>query len=141
MAFSGAWREIPEFKNLFEQAEAWKARFGIYKFIPDNGEGVDETGVVASLDEHLVWTLKALDTDVIEPGYFEGDWGSGGVDGWYLAELPWSSDNSQSIDAMTIIPCNVCEDGERADLEDCENCDGEGTIWMRLEDTGWTVQP
>lgn len=132
MASSGTWREIPSLEIYLNRLKRGEL----------DSESINSSQTTERAQTKQEWLQAWTSTwcgrsDIIEPGYFEGDWGSGDVDGWYLAELPWSPDSSQSIDVMKLIPCNVCDDGELADLENCENCDREGTIWMRLEDTGW----
>lgn len=139
MAFIGNWREIPEFVQWYETAERWRSEFGVFEFIQADPEGLDPTGKVSEYEEHFVWSLKSWDTDFIEPGRFEGFSPRGGVEGWYLSKEPWTDNNRPTIEAQIIVSCPVCGDGELSDPEDCETCEYEGTIWMRLEDTGWTI--
>lgn len=139
MAYQGDWRTVPEFKAWVDQAEAWKKEFGVYKFVWADGDGLDAEGETKGLGSDRVWTLKSLDIDWIVPGKFEGDWGSGGVTGWFLAEKPWNESNKFDLPAMKVIACVVCGNGEISDSDDCEACEYEGTIWMRLEDTGWGI--
>jgi hypothetical protein len=139
MAYEGNWREISEFLEWYEAAETWKKEFGVFEYIEADENGKDPTGRSSSYDEKYVWTLQSWDTDFIEPGRGEGFGSSGGVEGWYISKEPWTETNKPTIEALKIISCITCGEGELADPEDCETCDYEGTIWMRLEDTGWKI--
>jgi hypothetical protein len=139
MAFEGDWKAVDEFVQWHKAAEDWKQEFEVFEFVQADPNGFDTSGRVSNFDDHFVWSLKSWDTDFIEPGKFDGFGSSGGVEGWYLAKKPWSEGNRPTIEALKFVDCLDCGNGEVNDPDECETCDYEGTIWMRLEDTGWQI--
>jgi hypothetical protein len=117
-------------------AEAWRQEFEVFEFVQADPDGFDVTGRISNLDETYSWSLKSWDTDFIEAGKSEGFGSSGSVEGWYLSKKPWSDSNKPTLEALKLLDCG---NGELNDPDECETCECEGTIWMRLEDKGWQV--
>lgn len=63
-----------------------------------------------------------------------GDWNSGGIDGWYISSKPWLGEKKFLLELLKEIDCPTCENGETSDSGDCDDCETDGTVWLRLED-------
>jgi len=141
--FEGDWRKIPEAVEWAESMNDWAQLYQVSKFVPtDNGfeEGSSGKGErnASTFSPNLVWTLQdSGDGQVITPGFEEGDWGSGGVLGWYLAAQPWADDTQEYYFAQQF-ECPGCKGEPNDDCDFEEPCE-EGFVFMYLDQTNFRL--
>ncbi len=127
----------------------WAEQFEIYEFIQADENGYDTTGRIeggvggapeGKIDTAFVWTELLSSEEVITSVFHSGDWGSGGVYGWYVGRV--SHENQNIVLDAGKFACSICqgmvsyedEDGEEAE---CEVCMAEDPEFIRLSDTGF----
>jgi len=138
--FEGDWKTVPEFVLWIDSVNAWVDLFGIYAQIPADSLGEDSSGIIESLDSNLVWTeQEGNGPDVIVPEVLLGDWGSGGVQGWFVGTEMRQRNTRLNVQTMLEIDCQSCGNGELDDPSDCDACEEEGVVWLRLEDIGFHI--
>ena len=141
--FEGDWQSIPAAVGWAETMNNWAQSYQVFEFVAtDNGFEEGSSGNLepraSLLSPNLVWTLSdSGNGQVINPGFAEGDWGSGGVLGWYLASVPWDDEDQEYYFAQQF-ECPNCK-GES--LDDCsmgEPCE-EGFVFMYLDQTNFKL--
>jgi len=127
------WREYPHIVALVSELRAWKDEFRIVEYIRANESGYDETERIQGASDkssfevasEYCWTHFTSDGEWIQSGVRAGDWGTGGVYGWFVGEI---QSGSQHITLQThAFACSVCEGlyaytGENGQDLDCEAC-------------------
>lgn len=138
--FEGDWKSVPELVQWRKEIDAWSSSFGIFGYVRAVGNGDDPTKSLHLIDPGLIWTEQdGNGPDLILPEFRIGDWGTGGVQGWFIAKISRPAGFNQEFESMKELTCPVCEDGDVSEPDDCGNCDGEGLIWLRLSETGFIV--
>jgi len=141
--FEGDWRKIPEAVEWAESMNDWAQLYQVFEFVPtDNGfeEGSSGKGEpkASICSPNLVWTLQdSGDGQTITPGFEEGDWGSGGVLGWYLASESWDDDSLEYYFAQQF-ECPICNVEPNEDCPFGESCE-EGFVFMYLDQTDFKL--
>lgn len=106
------------------------------EFISTYGEPTEISKTDAEkLDVHHVWTLCSLSNDVLVNELSEG----ADVISYWSTPRPWQGDKSSLIYDMTIwVSCPTCEQMSEEDEdwleEDCEECEGSGTLFIEMEE-------
>jgi hypothetical protein len=148
---SKSWREYPHIVTWVSEMNDWAQKYEIYEFIPADTDGYDPSGKLESgpsdnladrIDLGLVWTELLESEELIISEYKSGDWGSGGVYGWYIGRV--SHQHQEITFAAGKFACSICEglvnyeteDGEEAD---CEQCEMEDPALIRLSDTDFKL--
>ena len=133
------WQDYPHIVALVGELQKWKEDFQITEYIEANESGYDQTGRIkgasdqttSEIAEDYCWTHFSSDGEWIEAGVKTGDWGSGGVYGWFIGKVPR---NGQQKTLQThAFACSICqgnytyedEDGEELDCEACSEEDAE----------------
>ncbi len=145
------WKKYPHIVAWVDDMNKWADSYQIYEFIQADENGHDPTGriesglrdsPVATIEHSFVWTELLTSSEVITSEFHSGDWGSGGVNGWYLGRV--SHENKNIVLDAGKFACSVCqgavsyedEDGEEADCDVCMEGDPE---FIRLSDTGFRL--
>jgi hypothetical protein len=141
--FEGDWKSVPEAVEWAREMNAWVEEYKVYDYVStDNGfEGGNEGLVdprVSVINPKLVWTVSdSGGVETITPGFQEGDWGSGGVLGWYLSRIEWT-DEDQELYSGKQMNCPSCEGSDESDCELGEVCES-GFIFMYLNQTDFKL--
>jgi hypothetical protein len=140
------WKEFPHIVALAGALQEWKDEFKIIEFIRADESGNDQSGRLEGgsdkpnfeIAKEFCWTHFTSDgQEWIEAGVKIGDWGSGGVYGWFIGENQWGS---QAITLQThAFACSVCEgnytyEGQNGEDMDCEACLEEDADFINLVD-------
>lgn len=128
------WQDFPHIVALAGELQKWKDKFKITEFIRADESGHDPSGRLEGgsskpnfeIAKEFCWTHFTSDgQEWISAGVQAGDWGSGGVYGWFIGEIQWGSQEI-SLQAHAFA-CSVCEgnytyEGENGEDFDCETC-------------------
>lgn len=138
-----SWQSFPHIVRWVSEMQTWANDFGIYEYIDADEGGADPTGKLDQADPNTIWTELLLSDELIVSGYRTGDWGSGGVVGWYVGEVSHGG-TELNFDAGKFA-CSVCEgrltfktaSGEELDCEPCAIGDSQ---FIRLSDTDFSLK-
>lgn len=134
MPMTDEWQKYPHIVALVGELQKWKEEFQIVEYVSADEHGHDKTGRIEGASDassfeiasEFCWTYSSSDgQEWIEDGVKTGDWGSGGVYGWFIGE---TKRNGQQIALQThAFACSVCEgaysyEGEDGEDLDCEAC-------------------
>lgn len=139
------WQNYPYVVEWVEAMKHWAVEYEIYEFIPAV-DGYDPSGRIPSdpyepetgtIPIGQIWT--EIDSDeAITSEFMVGDWGSGGVVGWYVGRVSHEGKPFSLVSGYRI--CLVCkgtktfEDESGEELE-CDDCYSGGTEWVWINST------
>lgn len=137
------WKKYPHIVVLVEALQKWKSDFQIAEYVEANESGYDDSGRIQGasdqqgfeIADEYCWTHFDSDGDWIGPGVKTGDWGSGGVHGWFIGKVPRGP--KENMLQTSAFACSVCqgryffedEDGEE---QECESCSVEDAEFLDL---------
>ena len=134
------WQQYPHIVVLVAELQKWKDEFQIVEYVTADESGYDKTKRIEGasdasafeIADEFCWTYSSSDgQEWIESGVKTGEWGSGGVYGWFIGKI---QRGSQELTLQThAFACSVCEghysyegvDGEDLDCEACLEQDAE----------------
>lgn len=141
------WKAYPHIVELVSALQRWKSEFQIIEYVEASPSGYDDLGRIQGASDQSTfevaddycWTHYMSDGDWIEPGVRTGDWGSGGVNGWFIGKVPIGevSPGRQMILQAHAFACSVCKgsytyEDENGEEQDCEACALEDAQYIYL---------
>ena len=115
-----------EIRGMVRQYLTWKKNFGNGDFIENTLE--NESLVQAKYADKQIWSLFRWEECRVALGFYP----NASVEGWYISETLAEKDYADVLFELTI-GCPICNQTGQAEDEDCQECEGEGFIWYRVE--------
>lgn len=138
------WQNYPYIVEWVESMKKWAAEYEIFEFIP-SVDGFDPSGRIpldlfepdtGSIPIDRIWT--EIDDGQLTSEFMVGDWGSGGVVGWYVGRVSHEGKPVGLVSGYRL--CLVCEgnyyfEDESGEEVYCDDCSSGKTDYLWINNT------